>query len=70
METAFAAMGACNFPVYGCKGEDVLRDSCCHVALLESGVVCPNGSVVVDLACGTGIDEEYMLPGQEFYTSI
>ena len=40
VDTASAAMGGCNFPVYGCKGEDVLQDSCCHVALLEIGVVC------------------------------
>lgn len=54
VEIASAAVGARNFPAYGRQGEDAFRKSF-HAALLESGATCPNGGVMVDLGCGTGM---------------
>lgn len=55
VEIASAAVGARNFPAFGPEGEAAFRNSF-QIALEEGGAACPtNGSVILDLGCGTGI---------------
>ena len=47
-------MGARNYPAYGSKGNDVLREQY-DKQLIRLGAVVEEGGIIVDLGCGTGV---------------
>ncbi|KAJ1445020.1 S-adenosyl-L-methionine-dependent methyltransferase [Pelagophyceae sp. CCMP2097] len=53
-EIASKAVGARNYPAFGAGGEDAFRGAF-DDALDELGAAVPDGGVVVDLGCGTGV---------------
>ena len=54
VEIASAAVGARNFPEYGCNGEDAFRGAFSS-ALSDGGAKIPDNALVVDLGCGSGM---------------
>jgi ubiquinone/menaquinone biosynthesis C-methylase UbiE len=54
VEIASCAVGARNFPQYGSKGEEAFRGAF-DSALMEAGIVVPDGGRVLDMGCGTGM---------------
>jgi ubiquinone/menaquinone biosynthesis C-methylase UbiE len=54
VEIASAAVGARNFPQYGCNGEDAFRGAFSS-ALIDGGAVVPDNAMIVDLGCGSGM---------------
>ncbi|OLP76415.1 putative methyltransferase AN0656 [Symbiodinium microadriaticum] len=53
-ELASRAVGARNFPAFGKDGEDAFRAAFDN-ALASLGAAVPDGGVIVDMGCGTGI---------------